>query len=297
MLVIAHRGACAFAPENTIEAIEKAAQAGADAVEFDVQVAADGAVMVFHDDDLLRCTDAEVRFPDRRPWHTSDFSEAELRSLDAAGWFARDLILPTEDRTSILARLTLSEEAEWIADGDRRHYESGRVRIPRLAEALAACRRHDLVAHIELKAIPRFWPALAEKVIEEVDHHAMRRQVVLSSFDHQQLAKVRAIAHDIETAVLTTDRLYSPESYLAALRANAYNPGCYGDFDTIGFGSITRELDKATIRNLRNAGYDVNVWTENDPDRMLALINAGVSGIFTDFPNRLRAVLESAAPA
>lgn len=49
------------------------------------------------------------------------------------------------------------------------------------------------------------------------------------------------------------------------------------------------------IQELRKAGYKVTAWTENDAGRMGRLVDAGIAGIFTDFPNRLRAVLQSRA--
>lgn len=296
VLIIAHRGARAFAPENTLEAIEKAARLGADAVEIDVQLVADGDVIVTHDDDLVRCTNAKDRFFDRRPWLVSSFDASAIRSLDAGSWFVNELRRPRQQRQSFLESLTDDEIRTWITDTDMAHYASGNVRVPTLTECLAACSRLHLKLHIELKVIPRFWPEIAERVIKEVEGCEMQREVVISSFDHQQLATIRDLARDIRTAVLTSDRLYRPAEYLARLGAQAYNPGCYGDYDSIGFGSITGCLDHKTIGELRNAGYDVNVWTENDPKRMQALIDAGVTGIFTDYPNRLRALLSRAEP-
>ncbi|PRY02585.1 glycerophosphodiester phosphodiesterase [Allonocardiopsis opalescens] len=87
--VIAHRGASAYAPENTLAAIDEAARRGADMVELDVRLSADGELVVLHDPTLGRTSDARLRFPDRHPWNASDFTLAELRELDAGSWFDR----------------------------------------------------------------------------------------------------------------------------------------------------------------------------------------------------------------
>lgn len=63
-LAIAHRGARACAPENTLPAIRAAQRTGANVVELDVQVSRDGELVVFHDDTILRCSDGLSRFPD-----------------------------------------------------------------------------------------------------------------------------------------------------------------------------------------------------------------------------------------
>lgn len=77
--IIAHRGYSARAPENTLIAVEAAIAAGADAVEFDLQVSADGAPVLFHDDTLDRTTDATGPVRDK--------TLSEIRGLDAGSWF------------------------------------------------------------------------------------------------------------------------------------------------------------------------------------------------------------------
>jgi len=94
---IAHRGAAAYAPENTIPAFLLAAEQGAGFVEFDLQRTKDGALVCLHDFTLERTTDVERLFPDRaRPateagkepqWWLEDFTLQEVKRLDAGAWF------------------------------------------------------------------------------------------------------------------------------------------------------------------------------------------------------------------
>src|SRR5271170_5820419 len=77
VLRIAHRGASAHAPENTLAAIVKAAELGADMVEVDLQASADGVLVVLHDPDLSRTTGGTGSVYA----HTL----AELKRLDAGG--------------------------------------------------------------------------------------------------------------------------------------------------------------------------------------------------------------------
>lgn len=97
--VIAHRGFSARAPENTLSALAAAMDAGADAVEFDLQVTADGVPVLFHDDTLGRTTDGKGRI--------QEWSIAELRTLDAGTWFdpafAGEEILELERALDLLA--------------------------------------------------------------------------------------------------------------------------------------------------------------------------------------------------
>ncbi|WP_307843319.1 glycerophosphodiester phosphodiesterase family protein [Arthrobacter sp. MSA 4-2] len=85
--VIAHRGASADAPENTLPAVDLGAAVKADFVEIDVQRTLDGELVVIHDTTLGRTTDVETKFPGRAPYRVADFTYAEISTLDAGSWF------------------------------------------------------------------------------------------------------------------------------------------------------------------------------------------------------------------
>lgn len=85
-LVIGHRGYSAFAPENTLPAFRLALEAGVDLVELDFRQSADGQLVVFHDPDLDRTTDACLRWGGKHI-RVESKSIAEIRSLDAGRWF------------------------------------------------------------------------------------------------------------------------------------------------------------------------------------------------------------------
>lgn len=104
-IVIAHRGASAEAPENTLPAFEAAVRQGADAIELDVRLTADGAPVVIHDETLDRTTD--------RTGPVAAVTLADLRSADAGRHFTPDL-------------------------GRTHPYRGGEARIPTLGEVLWA---------------------------------------------------------------------------------------------------------------------------------------------------------------
>src|SRR5688572_21349320 len=78
-LIIAHRGASAVAPENTLSAFKKAIDAGADGVEFDVRLSKDGVPVIIHDNNILRTTGVDQR--------VADLTAEQLSRLDAGSWF------------------------------------------------------------------------------------------------------------------------------------------------------------------------------------------------------------------
>src|SRR5690606_28511654 len=145
--VIAHRGASAYAPENTIPAFEKAIEQQATFVEIDIQRTKDGAIVCLHDLTLDRTTNVAQVFPDRarqpaqpdgpRFW-LEDFTLEEVRQLDAGRWFG-DAFAGT--------------------------------RIPTFAETVAAIRGRTGL-YIELKA-PERYPGIERELLEELRTHGL----------------------------------------------------------------------------------------------------------------------------
>jgi glycerophosphoryl diester phosphodiesterase len=282
VLNIAHRGARAFAPENTLAAFAKAKTFGCRMVELDVRLSLDGELMVHHDEQLTRCTDVQAKFPGRSNY-IWDFTYAELSLLDAGSWYVDQLSLPGPQRQAFLQTLTDDEAARFISPQDREFYASGEIKLPTLRQVLVWAGRVGMMVNIELKTQPgRDMPSV-EAVVRLVVAMGMAHQVLISSFDHQQLALVRQLSNTIATAVLTSDRLEHLNDYLQGLDADAYHPNCYSS------DGGTLNLDD--IAAVRAGGRTVNAWTCNKPDDMRQLIAAGVTGLISDYPNRVQEVL------
>jgi len=126
-ILVAHRGASAYAPEHTIEAYRLAIEQGADFIEQDLQITKDGVLVCLHDLTLERTTNVEEVFPDRfrvdvsedqspgdasasapkKHWYVSDFTLGEIKQLDAGSWFNakfRGAKVPTFQEAIDLAR-------------------------------------------------------------------------------------------------------------------------------------------------------------------------------------------------
>ncbi|KAG3272383.1 glycerophosphodiester phosphodiesterase domain containing 2, transcript variant X3 [Ictidomys tridecemlineatus] len=85
--LVGHRGAPMLAPENTLMSLRKTAECGAAVFETDVMVSSDGVPFLMHDEKLSRTTDVASVFPARTTAHSSEFSWAELKRLNAGAWF------------------------------------------------------------------------------------------------------------------------------------------------------------------------------------------------------------------
>jgi glycerophosphoryl diester phosphodiesterase len=166
---IAHRGSRSLAPENTLAAARKAVEIGADMWEFDISVTADGELILFHDDSLVRVSDAEAVFPDRAPWLSHTFTLSELKRLDLGTSFVES------DPFGQIAALAVSRKEQTSLRGET---------IPTLREALHFTRDRSWQANIELKKLPdslRDFP-VTEKVISMIEELDLVDQVIVSSF-------------------------------------------------------------------------------------------------------------------
>jgi glycerophosphoryl diester phosphodiesterase len=233
-LIIAHRGASAYAPENTMAAFELARRQGADMVELDVVPTADGRLAVFHDDTTERW--------DGQPRPVAACSFAELQRLDIGG-----------------------------------------ERVPALEDALAFAAESGMALNVELKAA-----GMGARCAALLREFGVVEQVIVSSFVAAALHELRAAAPAVRRAYLMGTDTYRPEVRarelwpffaLRSVGAVAWHP--YHDLPAID----------RVLPLVRRAGYQVNAWTVDDPQRMCALVALGATGIITNKPDVAREAL------
>lgn len=288
ILNIAHRGARAYAPENTLVAFAKAKILSCDMFELDVRLSKDSVVIVYHDENLLRCTDAKTRFPDRSNYNLADFTYAELSSLDAGSWYIEQLALPSAKRQPFLQSLTEAEIDEFISPSERKLYASGDIKIPTLAEALVLAKELNLMVNIELKKQAEGITGLVEAILAVVNEMKMADDILISSFEHDMLKQVRQQDKTIATAVLTGSPIKAPVTYLRKLQVNAYSIGCFNDDESNGYSGRLGKRYLKHINKIHHAGFDVHIWTCNNQEEMRYLLSAGATGLISDYPNRVR---------
>ncbi|CAH1216306.1 Glycerophosphodiester phosphodiesterase [Paenibacillus auburnensis] len=151
-------------------------------------------------------------------------------------------------------------------------------RLPTLEELLDLLQERDTLLNIELKNGIFMYPGMEEKVIAAVRDYGMSNRVVLSSFNHYSLAYCKSLAPEIRTGILYGEGLYRPWDYAASLQADALHAYHY---------AVLPEF----VAEASEHGVVYHPWTVNDPERMKALIDAGVAGIITDYPDVLSGLL------
>ena len=126
--IIGHRGACAYAPENTLASIQSAADMGIEWVELDVKLTADDVPIIFHDDNLIRITDHDAL--------VKDVPYSAIKELDAGSWFADSFVdekIPTlEEAVELIIELGLGLNLE-IKPCAGREVETAQIALDYLA--------------------------------------------------------------------------------------------------------------------------------------------------------------------
>lgn len=270
-LNVAHRGARSVAPENTLAAARKALEFGADMWELDVQLTADGEFILLHDDTLDRTSNVETVFSDRRPWRAADFTLDEIRQLDFGSWFNE-----TDPFGEIAAgHVTEAEQQSYAGEP-----------APTLREALEWTRDNDWRVNVELKDLEGASgeETFVEGVVELVGELDMVDQVLISSFNHEYVRRAKSANPEIQAGALSSWYVRDVVDYIRELGADAYNPNA-------------RAIAAPSIRELRDQSIDVYVYTVNDEAQMRELVEAGATGLFTDYPQRLVTVIQDCQDA
>ncbi|MFI1563716.1 glycerophosphodiester phosphodiesterase [Streptomyces sp. NPDC020490] len=260
--VVAHRGASEEAPEHTLAAYRKAIEDGADALECDVRLTADGHLVCVHDRRVNRTSNGRGA--------VSALELADLAALDFGSWKTRD------------AWRTRDEEPDWEhRPEDREH--TAVLTLERLLELVAdAGRRVELA--VETKHPTRWAGQVEERLLVllkrfglDAPASAEESPVRVMSFSARSLHRVRAASPTLPTVYLM--QFVSPRLRDGRLPAGVR---------IAGPGIRIVRNHPAYVERLKRAGHEVHVWTVNEPEDVDLCVELGVDAIIT---NRPRAVL------
>lgn len=288
-----HRGARGLMPENTLPAFEKALALGVTTLELDTVMTTEGVVVVHHDRRL-----------------------APQRTRDAAGnWIAQEdppaFVSLTREQ---LAAFDIGRAKPGSKLAERYPEQAGLdgVAIPTLAEVLA--RAEELSGgtiryNIETKISPEAPEdsadpeAFAQAVITAIRTAGVEARAAVQSFDWRSLQIVQRDAPEIETVYLTAeqdwlDNLHrggaSPSPWIGGLEidwADVTLPQAISRAGGAVWSPYYRDLTAADLKEAQKLGLRVVAWTVNDPADMASLIDLGVDGLITDYPDRALKVL------
>ena len=192
-----------------------------------------------------------------------------------------DRVDRTTDGSGLVAELEL-EQLKSLDAGSWFSREYAGERIPTLMEffeAVSASKWRGLI-NVELKSGPVPYPGLEQLVADLVREFDLVDRVLVSSFNHYALVELKRVASDIKTGALYIAGLFEPWHYAQAIGCDALHPMYPGAQPPI-------------IQGAHRAGMTVNTWTVDQPDVARLLADAGVDGIITNCPDRIREALTS----
>ncbi|MFJ4563238.1 glycerophosphodiester phosphodiesterase [Streptomyces caelestis] len=254
-LVIAHRGASAYAPENTLAAVDKAAELGIRWVENDVQRTRDGELVVLHDDNLRRTTDVEEVFPGRAPWKVRDFTAAEISRLDAGSWFGPAY---------------------------------AGARVPTLEQFVHRVERHHQKLLLEIKN-PELYPGIERQTLKVLgnegwlDRSHVRGRLIVQSFSADSVRTVHELKPAVKTGLLGTPPVSGLPVYAGF--ADQINPS-YGSLSTAYVASVQ------AFTGPHGRPLEVFTWTVDDAATAQRVAGYGVDGIITNKPDVVREAVD-----
>jgi glycerophosphoryl diester phosphodiesterase len=258
--VIAHRGASAYAPENTLAAVDRAAELGIHWVENDVQRTKDGELVVVHDDTLRRTTDAEEVFPDRAPWKVKDFTAAEIARLDAGSWFG----------------------ASYAG-----------ARVPTLKEYVHRVEHHHQKLLLEIKN-PELYPGIERDTLKVLgnegwlDRRHLSGRLIVQSFDADSVRAVHTLKPAVKTGVLGTPPMSDLPAYAR------FTDQVNGSYESLSRGYVSAVH---VFTGPHGKPMEVFAWTVDDADDARRAAGYGVDGIITNKPDVVREATRGGAAA
>ncbi|MDR8407708.1 glycerophosphodiester phosphodiesterase [Nonomuraea sp. 3-1Str] len=272
-----HRGARGLWPENTLPGLSRTLELGVHALELDVALTADQRLVLTHD-----LTVSAVTSADTRPVRAGDpaypyvgkpvnsLTLAQLRTLDVGVRLPRH-----PDDPFAITQVPVPE-----------------TRMPTLGAVLGLVNAYEADAvrlHVELKSDPTR-PELTPDpelftglVIEELDRHGRLDNVAVLSFDWRIITHAAAMAPGTRRfALIEPDTLHWHDDLGDDVPAAARDAGA----TTLSPEHVM--VDERLMSQATAAGLDVAVWTVNDAALAARMLDLGVSGIVTDYPDRMR---------
>lgn len=253
-LNVAHRGASGHAPEHTIPSYKLGERMNGDYIEIDLQMTKDGVLVAMHDERVDRTTDGTGL--------VKDYTLEELKKLDAGSWF--------------------NEENPEKA---KRAYQG--LEVPTLEEVIQTF-GNDSHYYIETKS-PEVYPGMEKELLRVLEKYELtpkyeeRGKVLVQSFSKASLLKMHDLAPDMPLVQLISYKTPATITEQELAELNRY---------AVGVGMSHTKIDQEYVEKVRESGLLIHPYTVNEKEDMKRLLDWGVTGMFTNYPDRLDDVMD-----
>jgi len=250
-LVFAHRGGGGLIPENTLEAFVYSARMGVDVLELDIHSTADGTLVVMHDAAVDRTTDGRGR--------VNELTLEAVKKLDAGYLFSPD-------------------------GGQTFPFRNRKITVPTLREIFDAL--PEMKFNIEPK---QHAPSIIKPLCALIRERKMVDKIIVGSFNQTTIDDFRRECPEIATSASPSE----VTKFLALVKAgltDSYSPPMQALQVPKSLGSL-QVVSKEFVETAHRRNLKVHVWTINETADIQRLIEMGVDGIMTDYPDKLLTLL------
>lgn len=234
----AHRGFSGRYPENTLLAFEMACKTpGCDGIELDVHLTKDGEVVIIHDEKIDRTCV-------NGKGYVLQYTYEELKQFDVSYKFAGQCEVQP---------------------------------IPTLRAYFELVKQYNIVTNIELKTGILEYPGIEQKVWDIIQEYNMKEKVIISSFNHFSVKRMKEICPDVKCGLLTESWLLDSGKYVKEAGMECFHPHYLS-------------LSEAEVEQLKEKEITINTWTVNEKDDIREMIKKGVDGVIGNYPDRITEV-------
>ncbi|WP_369810594.1 glycerophosphodiester phosphodiesterase [Guptibacillus hwajinpoensis] len=251
---VAHRGASGHAPEHTIPSYKLGEEMKGDYIEIDLQMTKDGELIAMHDESVDRTTNGTGL--------VKDYTLEEIKQLDAGTWFN-----------------------EKYPEKAKKSYEG--LQVPTLEEVIQTFGK-DARYYIETKS-PEVYPGMEKELLRVLEKYKLTgvnersSKVLIQSFSKESLLKMEDLNANLPLVQLISYKEQATISDEELSELTEY---------AVGVGMSYTKIDEDYVQQVRSAGLLIHPYTVNEKEDMERLLDWGVTGMFTNYPDRLNDVLK-----
>lgn len=187
----------------------------------------------------------------------------------------------TLDRTTDGKGPLVSYTCEELQKFDASYIYRGQMgfnKIPTLREYFELIKNTNIITNIELKTGINEYLGIEQKVWDLIQEYNLADRIIISSFNHYTILRMKAIAPKLKCGLLTETWYVDAGKYTHNLGVECYHPH---------FANMTKNI----VNEIKSYGIEINTWTVNKEEQMRDLIEKGIDGLIGNFPDLTKKII------
>lgn len=178
----------------------------------------------------------------------------------------------TTTKKGYIKDMTL-DQIKLLDAGSKFSEEFAGEEIPTLEELIILTKNTNIILNIEIKNNKMNYPRIEEKLIELIKKYKIEERVIISSFNHNTIYKIKELDENLKTGILYSRNIKRPIRFAKNIRANALHPK-------------HKRVDFKLMIKAKLMGLEINTFTINNTKQMNKMFKYRVDGIITDYPDK-----------